>query len=52
MGCRFIHKQLTVEITSTAQLAHLFGWLLRRHTIVAFGLYTAGVNVGHFDIEI
>eukprot|EP00884_Botryococcus_braunii_P016262 jgi/Botrbrau1/3319/Bobra.0048s0015.1 len=39
---RFIHKQLTVEITSTARLAGLFGWLLRWHTILAFAMYTAG----------
>ncbi len=40
--CRFIRNQLVVEITSSAQLAHLFGWALKKHTILAFFLYTAG----------
>ena len=31
-----------VEITSSARLAHLFGWALKKHTILAFMLYTAG----------
>ncbi|KAK9839682.1 hypothetical protein WJX81_005827 [Elliptochloris bilobata] len=39
---RFIQNQLTVEVTSNARLAHLFGWLLKKHTIIAFSLYTAG----------
>ena len=41
--CRFIRNQLVVEITSSAQLAHLFGWALKKHTILAFFLYTAGI---------
>lgn len=40
--CRFIRNQLVVEITSSAQLAHFFGWALKKHTILAFSLYTAG----------
>lgn len=40
--CRFIRNQLVVEITSSAQTAHLFGWALKKHTILAFFLYTAG----------
>jgi hypothetical protein len=40
--CRFIQKNLLVEITSNARLARLFGWLLRRHTFVSYSLYTAG----------
>ena len=40
--CRFIRNQLVVEITSSARLAHLFGWALKKHTILAFMLYTAG----------
>lgn len=44
--CRFIRNQLVVEITSSAQLAHLFGWALKKHTILAFFLYTAG-TVSH-----
>ena len=39
---RFIQNQLVVEVTSNAQLAHLFGWALRKHGILAFALYTAG----------
>jgi hypothetical protein len=31
-----------VEVTSNAQLAHLFGWALKKHGILAFALYTAG----------
>ena len=31
-----------VEITSNAQLARLFGWALKKHTILTFALYTAG----------
>jgi phosphatidate cytidylyltransferase len=38
----FIHKQLAVEVTSTARAARLAAWLLRRHALAAFGLYTAG----------
>ena len=41
---RFIQNQLTVEVTSNATLAHLFGWLLKKHTIIAFSLYTAGAR--------
>ena len=43
---RFIQVQLTVEVTSNARLAHLFGWVLKKHTIIAFSLYTAGVPRG------
>ncbi|CAK0783153.1 hypothetical protein CVIRNUC_006352 [Coccomyxa viridis] len=42
MYFRFIRNQLVVEITSSARLAHLFGWALKKHTILAFMLYTAG----------
>lgn len=35
-----------VEIASGAQLAHLFGWALKKHTILAFALYTAGECLG------
>ena len=44
---RFIQNQLTVEVTSNATLAHLFGWLLKKHTIIAFSLYTAGARPAH-----
>ena len=40
--CRFVKKQLVVEITSSAKLAHLFGWIMRRHSLIAYSLYTAG----------
>lgn len=30
------------EVTSSARLARMFGWLLKRHTILSFYLYTAG----------
>ena len=40
--CRFVKNQLVVEITSNAKLAHIFGWILRRHSLVAYSLYTAG----------
>ena len=43
--CRFIRNQLVVEITSSAQLAHFFGWALKKHTILAFSLYTAGASL-------
>jgi len=39
---RFIRNQLVVEITSSASMAHFFGWVLKKHTILAFFLYTAG----------
>lgn len=42
MCLRFIRNQLVVEITSNAQLARLFGWALKKHTILTFALYTAG----------
>ncbi|EIE23739.1 phosphatidate cytidylyltransferase [Coccomyxa subellipsoidea C-169] len=42
MYFRFIRNQLVVEITSNAQLARLFGWALKKHTILTFALYTAG----------
>ena len=45
--CRFIRNQLVVEITSSARLAHLFGWALKKHTILAFMLYTAGESSLH-----
>ena len=32
---------------SSAVLAHLFGWLLKKHTIIAFSLYTAGARPAH-----
>lgn len=41
-GPRFIKNNLIVEITSSARLARMFGWLLKRHTILSFYLYTAG----------
>jgi phosphatidate cytidylyltransferase len=40
---RFIKNNLMVEISSSAQLARLFGWLLKRHTILSFTLYIAGM---------
>ncbi|KAL6776365.1 PCT1 [Auxenochlorella protothecoides x Auxenochlorella symbiontica] len=39
---RFIKKNLTIELTSSARTAAMFGWLLRHHTIMSFSLYTAG----------
>ena len=39
---RFVKNQLVVEITSSAKLAHLFGWIMRRHSLIAYSLYTAG----------
>ncbi|KAK9823657.1 hypothetical protein WJX72_004460 [[Myrmecia] bisecta] len=42
MYLRFVNSQLVVEITSNAKLAHLFGWILRRHTVMSYSLYTAG----------
>ena len=49
---RFIQNQLTVEITSNATLAHLFGWVLKKHTIIAFSLYTAGAPPEFVPIDI
>lgn len=40
--CRFVKNQLVVEITSNATAAHLFGWILRRHTLISYTLYIAG----------
>lgn len=39
---RFIKNNLMVEITSSAALARLLGWAIRRHTLISFSLYTAG----------
>lgn len=39
---RFIRNNLMVEITSSARLAHLFGWALKHYGFAAFCLYTAG----------
>ncbi len=49
---RFIQNQLTVEITSNATLAHLFGWVLKKHTIIAFSLYTAGAPSESVPVDI
>lgn len=38
----FIHKQLALEVTSTASAARAAAWLLDRHALAAFCLYTAG----------
>lgn len=38
---RFIKNNLMVEITSSARLARILGWVLKRHTLVCFSLYTA-----------
>ena len=46
--CRFVKNQLVVEITSSAKLAHLFGWIMRRHSLIAYSLYTAG-KAGYYD---
>lgn len=40
---RFINNNLMVEISSSARLARLFGWLLKRHTLASFTLYIAGL---------
>ena len=42
MYVRFIKNNLAVEITSSARLVRALGWVLRRHTIISFFLYTAG----------
>lgn len=42
MYIRFIKSNLIVEITSSARLARMFGWLLKRHTIISFYLYVVG----------
>lgn len=42
MYIRFIKKNLVVEITSSARLFHLLGWVIRRHTMISFSMYTAG----------
>lgn len=42
MYLRFVKNQLVVEITSSAKLAHLLGWVMRRHSLLAYSLYTAG----------
>ncbi|KAK9813894.1 hypothetical protein WJX73_003570 [Symbiochloris irregularis] len=39
---RFVKKQLAVEITSNALLAHATGWILKGHTLISFSLYVAG----------
>lgn len=39
---RFIKTNLTAEITSSARLSAALGWVLRRHTMLSFALYTAG----------
>ena len=41
--CRFVKKQLAVEITSNAFLAHATGWILKGHTLISFCLYVAGM---------
>ena len=38
----FIKNNLAVEISSSARLARVLGWLLRRHSMLAYGLYCAG----------
>lgn len=40
---RFVKNNLLVEITSNATMTRLFGWLLKRHSIVSYSLYTAGL---------
>ena len=42
--CRFVKKQLAVEITSNAFLAHAGGWILKGHTLISFSLYTVGMG--------
>lgn len=52
--CRFVKNNLLVEITSNAKLSRLFGWLLKRHSIVSYSLYTAGtvyIEVTAFPAE-
>lgn len=39
---RFIKNNLMVEITSSAALSKLLGWMIRRHTLLSFSLYTGG----------
>lgn len=39
---RFIKTNLTVELSSSAQTAAMFGWIIRHHTLLSFALYTAG----------
>ena len=50
--CRFIRNQLVVEITTNAQLARLFGWALKKHTILTFSLYTAGKYHMHQSVQL
>lgn len=39
---RFIKNNLMIEITSSARLARILGWVMRRHTLLSFSLYTGG----------
>jgi hypothetical protein len=47
---RFIKNNLMVEVTSSARLARVLGWLLRRHTMLSFSLYCTGRQIHHFDL--
>lgn len=39
---RFIKNNLLVEVTSNKKLAHVLGWVLKRHTMLSYLLYVAG----------
>ena len=39
-----IRNNLLVEGTSNAFLGRFLGWLLKKHTLVCFWLYTAGAH--------
>ena len=41
---RFIERNLLVEITSDARLLRVFGWMLTRHPVMAYALYTGGAS--------
>lgn len=38
----YIKNNLMVEVTSSARLAQIMAWLLRRHSLASFSLYCAG----------
>jgi hypothetical protein len=43
-ACSFIKANLLVEVTAEPLLAKCFTWLLRRHTMVSYALYMAGMK--------
>eukprot|EP00210_Caulerpa_lentillifera_P007473 g7141.t1 len=42
---RFIKHNLWIELTSDAKLSRLFSWLLKKHSLISYILYTTGFMV-------